>query len=450
MNKSFIWSVIFALSCAAVAGAQTIQPSPTPTRQRVVSPATPAPTPNITVTPSPTPAPKVTVVTTNNLPLPTPTPVPVYTPRPTVTPTPYVVTPSPTPYPSPSPVYTPPAPYKILTLAQIKTKIADAKRQMQTRPMPTALTDSFLATDIIRIAYYDWRTSQIDFAVLTKTVFLARDTELVTTSSNGKYLKIKILRANGVNTAVTIFDEYNQPHTPLLVQYPIEKFGSLREMAFYVSTHPAIVTPEVVSAGKFYVRNTIDIAREKLRAKGIFISPQIADIAERLATVEHVDHQRFWNEFQPNLYNEIFALFALNEGDTYRYSVSSAGAGGMVQMIAPTYRMVRDRYYNVGLIPDFVTGMRNHINAAQAMLLYMQMTWNDLSASETVYNAIASGIATQPELMAAGYNSNPAKLPGYIKRGGAGWKNLIPRETKIYLQIYSSLERAVPMTPRTK
>ena len=31
-------------------------------------------------------------------------------------------------------------------------------------------------------------------------------------------------------------------------------------------------------------------------------------------------------------------------------------------------------------MPDFVEGMRNHVNASQAMLLYMQMTWNDLIA----------------------------------------------------------------------
>jgi hypothetical protein len=140
----------------------------------------------------------------------------------------------------------------------------------------------------------------------------------------------------------------------------------------------------------------------------------------------------------------------LNEGQTYRYSVSSAGAGGMVQMIPATYRMMRSRYPQVGLMPDFVSGMRNHVNATQAMLLYMQMTWNDLISSPAVTGALASGIATPQQLMAAGYNSNPAKLPGYINRGGANWTNLIPRETRIYLQIYDSLERYVPMTPRTK
>jgi hypothetical protein len=140
----------------------------------------------------------------------------------------------------------------------------------------------------------------------------------------------------------------------------------------------------------------------------------------------------------------------LNEGQTYRYSVSSAGAGGMVQMIPSTYAMIRRLYPNVGLIPDFVEGMRNHVNASQAMLLYMQMTWNDLAVNSSVVAAMTSGIANQKQLMAAGYNSNPAKLGGYIDRGGANWTNLIPRETQIYLQIYDSLERFVPMTPRAR
>jgi hypothetical protein len=222
------------------------------------------------------------------------------------------------------------------------------------------------------------------------------------------------------------------------------------ETAYYMSTHPWLVTPEVVNAGRYYVRNVIEIAREKLREKGITISPKIADIAERLATVEHVDHMRFRTEYHPNIFNDIFTLYALNEGQTYRYSVSSAGAGGMVQMIPSTYRMVRSWHPNVPLNPDFVEGMRNHQNAAEAMLLYMRRTWNDLIANSTVSSALSSGIATEEQLMAAGYNSNPARLAGYINRGGANWTALIPRETKVYLQIYDSIEKHVPMTPRSR
>jgi hypothetical protein len=94
--------------------------------------------------------------------------------------------------------------------------------------------------------------------------------------------------------------------------------------------------------------------------------------------------------------------------------------------------------------------MRNHANALQAMLLYMQDTWNDLAASEDVQYALSAKLATQTELLAAGYNSNAARLPLYIRRGGASWKTLIPRETQIYLQIYRTLEALVPQKPHAR
>jgi hypothetical protein len=91
--------------------------------------------------------------------------------------------------------------------------------------------------------------------------------------------------------------------------------------------------------------------------------------------------------------------------------------------------------------------MRTHANALEAMLLYMQDTWNDLSANEDVQFALSSGLATQTELLAAGYNSNAARLPSYIRRGGTSWRTLIPRETQIYLQIYKSVESLIPQKP---
>ena len=78
----------------------------------------------------------------------------------------------------------------------------------------------------------------------------------------------------------------------------------------------------------------------------------------------------------------------------------------------------------------------------------MQDRWSDLSGNEDVQYALSTKMATPPELLAAGYNSNAAKLPGYIRRGGAGWKMLIPRETQMYLQIYRAVDTLVPMKSR--
>ncbi len=336
---------------------------------------------------------------------------------------------------------------RVLSPPQIQARIAEAERLLKSRPLQTAKMSPSI--DLVTLAALDHSGSRIHLVTLYKEEFLTKGTELTVPSSLGTQLSIRIVRANGVNTAVAIFDNQGRSLVPLVVEFPIEKRGVFREMAYYTSAHPALLSPDLSRSGRAYVRRMLDLAVKRLRDKGTFISPQIVDVAERLCLVEHVDHGRFRLENRLALFDEIYSLFALNEPDTYRYSVSSAGAGGMVQMIPWAYNLVKQRHPGVGLTPDFVIGMRNHGNALQAMLLYMQDTWNDLVANEDVQYALNGRLATQTELLAAGYNSNAARLPLYIRRGGASWKTLIPRETQIYLQIYKTHEGLVPQKPHT-
>jgi len=313
--------------------------------------------------------------------------------------------------------------------------------------MATAMTTPSI--EFVTIAALDRQTSRTHLVTLSKETFLTKGAEVTMTSSLGVPLTIRVLRANGVNTALTINTPERRELAPLLVEYPIERNGLFREMAYYTSAHPALLSKDLVRSGQSYVRNMMDLAVRRLKDRGVAISPDIVNVAERLCLVEHIDHERFRAENRLALYEEIYSLYALNELDTYRYSVSTAGAGGMVQMIPWAYNLERQRHPGAGLIPDFVTAMRNHGNALQAMLLYMQDTWNEMTANEDIRLALESKIATPSELLAAGYNSNAAKLPGYIRRGGENWKNLIPRETQMYLQIYKSFESLVPLKLRT-
>jgi len=338
-------------------------------------------------------------------------------------------------------------PVRPLSMNKIRARTEEAQRLLKSRPHLTAMGSSSLYT--VTLAALDDKNSQIHLLIIPKETFLKKGAEMTLITSLGATVQLRIIRANGVNTAVTVFDNTGRSFVPLIVEYPIERGGSLHEVAYYTSVHPALLSPDVVKTGQTYVRTMIDLAAKRLKDKGVTVPPNLIDIAERLCIVEHADHTRFRNENRQALFEEIFSLYALNELNTYRHSVSTAGAGGMVQMIPSTYQMVRRLHPGIGLNPDFVYGMRNHGNALEAMLLYVLDTWKVLAASSDVADALRLGMATQRELMAAGYNSNPAKLPLYIRRGGAGWRTLIPRETQMYLQIYQSLDNLIPMKARS-
>jgi len=326
---------------------------------------------------------------------------------------------------------------KRLSPNRLRSRINEAERLMKAHPLPTALTPSL---EYVTLAALLPETSQIHLIRISKETFLTKGSEISAVSTLGVPVQVRIVRANGVNTAVTVFDDKNRSLSPLVVEFPIERKGVFREMAYYTSAHPALLSPELMKAGETYVNSMVDLAAKRLRDRGNPIVPSLIEIAKRLCIVEHVDHDRYRNENRVTLFEEIYTLYALNELDTYRYAVSSAGAGGMVQMIPWTYNLMRQRHPAVGLNPDFVAGMRNHGNALEAMLLYMQDTWNELSADLDVQALLTAKQATQAEIVAAGYNSNSAKLPGYIRRAGAGWRSLIPRETQLYLQIYQSVD----------
>lgn len=444
MTKSLsLFALTVLLFGAVAADGQTTQPS---TRPRTVA------NPNAQPTASPTPTPRINNPTTTTTPTPSASP--------NASPTPLRITPGATITTTPTiqvvPTLAVPNPFPLVALqpvpnvlpSRVRAKLEESKRLLRARVQPTVAGAT--PTDYVTLAAFDPNSSAVHLVTMPKVVFLTRgaDVRLLTTPHN-LAVNVRILRANGVNTAVQIYEPSGRQLVPLVVQYPIEKFGYFREMAYYTSVHPALLSPGIVSDGKFYVRSMLDAAAKRLRDKGVFISTQLVDIAERLCIVEHVDHDRFRKENRAALYDEIYALYALNAGDTYRYSVSTAGAGGMVQMIPSTYRMVRNAHPRAELAPDFVAGMRNHANALEAMLLYMHDTWRDLANNSEVTYAMSAKLATQPELMSAGYNSNPARLPLYLRRGGSGWRTLIPRETQMYLQIYRSVESLVPRVAPT-
>jgi len=325
------------------------------------------------------------------------------------------------------------------TMAQFSTADISA-RIIEAKTLLRSLAP--VAADSVRVAALDPNTSQVAVVSLSKDEFLTKGADLTAPTQSGTRLRVGIVRANGVNTAVAVTDAATgESLMPLVVQFPIVRNGAITEVAYYSSAHPILLSPELSSAGQSYVRTMLNQAAANLANHGVSVPADVVNIAEHLCVVEHTDHKRFMNEDQTLLFPEILSLYALNQTDTFRYSVSTAGAGGMIQMIPKTYDGIRQQHPNVPLNIDFVNGMRDHANALEAMLLYMNDTWNGLAGNAKVQNALNNGTATKAELLAAGYNSNPTRLPGYLEKGGDQWRTLIPAETQMYLTIYSSVDR---------
>ena len=321
MNKrSFLLlsltAVVFVPAPAATA--QTAAPSPVFTRPRLVKVAGQSQTATPTPAPSPqTNAPRQTTEGVQQSPTRTPAAAPS---TPSTPPT--YVTPAPQTYVPSVPLRPahPPSPNKF------RERATEAQRLLKSRLTLTSTTPN---TAFVTVAALDPDSSKIHTIGLPKETFLRRGTDVVLNTSQGLSVRFQVVRPNYVNTAVVISEAATGKQlTPLVVEYPIEKGGRFREMAYYTSAHPALVSLEVTKHGQAYVRNMLDLAAQRLRAKGKTISPETVDIAERLCLVEHVDHDRFRREDRKRIYDEVFALYSLNELDTYRYSVSSAGAGG--------------------------------------------------------------------------------------------------------------------------
>jgi hypothetical protein len=289
---------------------------------------------------------------------------------------------------------------------------------------------------LVGISLLERRSGKIYAVKMLKNNFLTNNYQESFNLADGQQVSLRVDQMNYVNTKL-IAESNDGLFIPLMVKYPIVKANILKEIAYYTPAHRALQSHDFDKLGEKYIERVLNDAARSLTKEGLKIPDNVINIARKLCVIEHVDHDRYRNEQSENLFKEVLTLYALNRGDCYRYSVSSAGAGGMVQMITSTYREVRRTFPQVELLPEFEAGMINHRNAAKAMLLYLWQYHNYFSDQNSVTTAIDNNQATIEEIMAAGYNSNPVRVPGKL-RAGSYWKSTLPRETQIYLTILRS------------
>ena len=155
------------------------------------------------------------------------------------------------------------------------------------------------------------------------------------------------------------------------------------------------------------------------------------DVALVLSIIEHIDPTRSRRESIEKLINEVLVIIAANKEKAYAYSVSKAKARGLFQFIPRTYGAIRSQYPKAELIPNFVSGMNHHVNAAKASLLLFD---SDLSAlpREKRVDLLKNKVALA-EYLAIAYNSGSRRAVRAYQSGSISTRGL-PAETVIYVE----------------
>src|SRR5690242_19169864 len=140
-----------------------------------------------------------------------------------------------------------PTNYATFAPAELAKQITEARQLLQ--------ESSAISADSVRLAALDSTTGELTTLPLSKDEFLKKDAKIEATTAAGDRVSVRIVRANGVNTAVTISDaSTGESLLPLVVQYPIVRGGAVTEIAYYTSAHPALLSSELNDNGQSYIR----------------------------------------------------------------------------------------------------------------------------------------------------------------------------------------------------
>jgi len=151
-----------------------------------------------------------------------------------------------------------------LPSSDISSRISEARRLLSSRQT------SGTSRDLVTVAAFDPATSQITIFSLPKTEFLVKDADLSVNTQAGGTVRVHVVRANGVNTAVTAADvSTGRQLVPLLVQFPIVKAGAVSENSLLHFGAPGPGFTAVTEAGKTYVRRMLDAAAGRLAEDGV-------------------------------------------------------------------------------------------------------------------------------------------------------------------------------------
>ncbi len=105
------------------------------------------------------------------------------------------------------------------------------------------------------------------------------------------------------------------------------------------------------------------------------------DILRVLLLNEHIDPGEFKSAgVTKPLVERVLTVIATNRDKAYAYSISPAGARGLVQMMPSTYSLLLSRYTSAGLKSSFAAAVADPINAVMSQVLLCDSDWESIRA----------------------------------------------------------------------
>lgn len=172
----------------------------------------------------------------------------------------------------------------------------------------------------------------------------------------------------------------------------------------------------------------------------------LTEMAYILAVNEHVDPDRFLSGIPAEqLLNQVMVTIGVNRPLAYRYAVSPVGARGLFQFMPDTYAGLVRNNMGAGLIPEFVSGTDDHVNAATASILLFDDILKAFTQAER--DDLADDRDEFERVLAASYNYGPGRVRRK-KLIHEDWVSELPEETRTYVDKFEAFKSLLFPTPK--
>jgi hypothetical protein len=205
---------------------------------------------------------------------------------------------------------------------------------------------------------------------------------------------LSMRRENGINSDIACVDPPGGK--VVAVKYPISNEGNrfgpgeLVIEAVYTPYSGEIKTEEVIKRGIDVQNGFIEKAYSHLRDRGVqsraFPGRRVVDVIPKdilrvLLLNEHIDPGEFKSAGATKaLVERVLTIIGTNRETAYAYSISPAGARGLVQMMPSTYSLLLSRYSSAGLKSSFAAAVVDPVNAVMAQVLLCDSDWEAIRA----------------------------------------------------------------------